>query len=238
MNMNEQTLARHYLYSFFSYAFSDPLRQRFALALREQTQIAAAASARFLSAKIDAVGIAEYLHLPREEIAGQYQNLFGLTIGVKIPANETEYCPRDITYQSQQIADIAGFYKAFHFDANPFGDEIERPDHIALELGFMGFLAAKEILADSDEKMMICRNAQNSFFFEHLTWWIPEFARAIQHEEVSGFYPALADAVIHFISFERELLGLEEMKTNGEKNLSCREALPAECGECPFSADS
>lgn len=232
----QQALARHYLYSFFSSAFSDPLRSRFDLALNTTTRIIAEASAHMLSAKIDMRNIVRHLDISREELAKQHQNIFGLTVATKAPANETEYCrTRDTTYTSQQMADIAGFYEAFRFDVGRFGAAHERSDHIVHEIGFMGFLAAKEALANSDENVLLCRDASRKFFSAHL-WWIPAFAAAVKDEAASGFYPALADSFANFIASEQIFFGLERPHAAAERQNFCRDAPSAECGECPLSS--
>lgn len=234
MRIDEQVLARHYLYSFLSCAFSDPLRRRFALSLREQTQTAAAASANLLSAEIDITRVVNYLRLPREEIAAQYQNCFGLTSGTKLSLHEIDHCrTRDTTYRSQQLADIAGFYEAFHFTANPFDDEMERPDSLISELDFMGFLAAKEAFADSEEKILLCRDTARKFFSVHLGW-VPTFAAAVTSEAVSGFYAALADSLVNFVACERTFFGLDALPATVEPPHSCPDAPSVECGGCPL----
>lgn len=214
MAIGEQNLARNYLYSFLSCAFADPISKRFQVALQENIQRAAAASANLLSVEIDMARIVNWLRPSHKAVLVQHQNLFGLTVATRAPANETEYChAQDITYRSQQIADIAGFYQAFRFETNPFGDELERPDHISLELGFMGFLTAKEILANSEEKIQICRDAQRDFFSHHLAWWVPAFVQTVKNETESCLYTALVDALLNFVLFEHVFLGIGETQT-------------------------
>lgn len=233
--MNEQVLARHYLYSFFSSAFSDPLRKRFALSLREQTQTAAAASANLLSAEIDISRVVNYLRFSREEIAAQYQNCFGLTSGTKLSLHEIDHCrTRDTTYTSQQLADIAGFYEAFQFETNAFGDAPERPDHLVVELDFMGFLAAKEAFANSEEKILLCRDAGRNFFSAHLRW-VSAFAAAVKNEDASGLYAALADSLANFVAREQTFFGLAaSSQATAAYSYSCPDAPSAECGGCPL----
>lgn len=237
MGIDERLLARQYVYSFLACIFSDPLRKRFQIALQEKIQSAAEASANLLSAEIDVTSVINELNSLSEPIWDQYQNVFGLTIGNRAPAHETEYCPTDITYRSQQIADVAGFYEAFRFETNPFEDEPERPDHIALELGFMGVLAAKEILADSDEKIQICRSAQKDFFSRHIWWWTPGLAHGMKDETARGLYSALADALYSFVSFEYLFLELGDEEKISREYSSHSNASPATCNACPFNSE-
>jgi TorA maturation chaperone TorD len=76
---------------------------------------------------------------------------------------------------SVEMADIAGFYRAFGVDFS--GD---RPDHISLELEFMRLLAAKEAkaLLDRDgEKGEICVSAEKSFLSSHAGRWASTLSR-------------------------------------------------------------
>ncbi len=58
---------------------------------------------------------------------------------------ETEYTTPDALYKAHQLADIAGFYRAFGLEMST--ENRERPDHLAAELEFMHFLALKEAQA-------------------------------------------------------------------------------------------
>ncbi|GAB4537711.1 MAG: hypothetical protein Fur0020_06440 [Thermodesulfovibrionia bacterium] len=68
-----------------------------------------------------------------------------------------------------EMADIAGFYRAFGFDFRG-----ERPDHISLELEFMRILTLKEAktLTDNSDNLDVCVSAQRSFLMSHLGRWV------------------------------------------------------------------
>jgi TorA maturation chaperone TorD len=70
----------------------------------------------------------------------------------------------------QQIADVAGFYRAFGFEARG-----ERPDHLAAELEFVAWTCAQEAharLAGREEEAETCARARDRFVREHLDSWV------------------------------------------------------------------
>lgn len=93
---------------------------------------------------------------------------------------ETEIGMPNEFSQSQELADIAGFYHAFGFRVG--GKVRERPDYLATELEFMGLLALKQAYAAQQGDMeheQICSLAQASFLRDHLGCWISLFADAV-----------------------------------------------------------
>ena len=145
----------------------------------------------------------------------EYQTIFGLLTPKDCPPYETDYCPQTFSvYRSQEMADVAGYYNAFGVAPSP--ERPERPDHVSLELEFMGWLVAKEIHAlhqSSDEHRSVCREAQKSFAERHLCWWIPAFANALSDKTKAvsptcTFYALLGHMLPAFIAAERRLLGV------------------------------
>jgi TorA maturation chaperone TorD len=172
------------------------------------------------------LNIEDALHIldtHRQSLAAEYQRIFGLVSSKDCPPYETEYCPQTFSvYRSQQLADIAGFYLAFGIE--PSRTCPERHDHISLELEFMAWLIAKEEHArsassrDGIEKSATCRDAQRRFFAEHLSWWVPAFARALRLKAEGNandapgdvaartFHGCLARNLAAMIAVERALL--------------------------------
>lgn len=104
-----------------------------------------------------------------------------------LPAYESAYCGSDLFRQAQQMADIAGFYRAHGLAVG--ASRRERPDHVAVELEFMALLAAKE--ADAlrhlgPEQVEMCRHAQALFVGEHLGRWAPLFAGRLGQRAGTG----------------------------------------------------
>lgn len=85
------------------------------------------------------------------------------------------------------LADVAAFYRAFRFAA-----ELRlAPDHIAVELDFLGFLAMKTACARhaglTDERE-ICEAAAASFQRDHLARWTPQFLAQLESTAGDGFH--------------------------------------------------
>lgn len=131
----------------------------------------------------------------RVDLEGEHTRLFSR--GVACSAHETEHA-RDAFAKSHQLADVAGFYRAFGLE--PSGARRTMPDFIATELEFMSILAVKEAYAQVrgwSERVEICRDAGRKFLEEHLGRWAPAFCRGVaEHAEAGGaagaFYAALA----------------------------------------------
>jgi TorA maturation chaperone TorD len=82
--------------------------------------------------------------------------------------------------QSQEMADISGFYRAFGFQVG--GEQRERPDHLASELEFLYVLSLKEAYAAQqgiDEHVEVCVEARHAFLRDHLGRWIGLFAQSV-----------------------------------------------------------
>lgn len=88
---------------------------------------------------------------------------------------ESDYQVNALGGKGPLIADVAAFYRAFHFSAEALR---LAPDHIAVELDFLGYLAMKTAYARhaglSDERE-ICEAAATSFLHDHLAHWTPAF---------------------------------------------------------------
>jgi nitrate reductase assembly molybdenum cofactor insertion protein NarJ len=122
------------------------------------------------------------------------------------PVYETDYGPRDVWRQSNELADIAGFYRAFGFD--PLG---ERPDHAAVELEFLHVLAYKEAWATAhrDEAHAdVCRKATVAFARDHALAWLPALAGRIEVLAGAGPYAVCARLLNAWCAAESERIGV------------------------------
>jgi TorA maturation chaperone TorD len=124
----------------------------------------------------------------REALAADYARLFTHSTSRDCPPFETAYAAKEIFQQTQQMADIAGFYRAFGVEPAPGG---ERVDHICAELEFMQLLAAKEAYAYQHmgaARVRQCRKAQGLFLRDHLACWGPGLGRRLAMLDPYGWY--------------------------------------------------
>jgi TorA maturation chaperone TorD len=162
---------------------------------------------------LDLSGLLAELLRPREELGAEYDRVFGLVSVRECPPYETEYCPAgEPFFRAQQLADVAGFYRAFGLTgarARP-----ERPDHIALELEFMAHLLLKQRLADDgspagSERAEVCADAARRFFRDHLAWWGSSFATGLRRRAGGGLYAGVGRTLAAFLPAERGRLGVK-----------------------------
>lgn len=120
-----------------------------------------------------------------------YDRLFEASGGLACPPHEASLAPdspQEGLTRTFEMADVAGFYRAFGVEVAPGG---ERPDHLVAELEFMHLLALKEAIAsgegDGGERASLCRDAARAFLHDHLSRWIPRFAERL--EAVGGETP-------------------------------------------------
>ncbi|HLN61376.1 MAG TPA: molecular chaperone TorD family protein [Symbiobacteriaceae bacterium] len=135
------------------------------------------------------------------DLEQEYQALFGGQVPA-CPPYETEYTASHVWMQTQQMADIAGFYRAFGVDGQATG---ERVDYLTTELEFMYMLCVKEGIAEEEgraEAVWVCRDAQGKFLQEHLAAWLPRFLVRLEQAGAEGYYPALVGLTERFVNME------------------------------------
>lgn len=144
-----------------------------------------------------------------ESAVAEYVRVFGFAGSRECSPYETEYHPNDeIFFRSQQMADVAGFYRAFGLNVSP--ERHERADHIALELEFAALLLTKKRLAEreSEEAVMIVQDARRKFLKDHLCWWAPSFTVALRRKAQDGFYESAGAILSALLPLERHRLGI------------------------------
>ncbi len=163
-------------------------------------------------------GEVSFASAPEELFRGDVANLdeefdaiFGIGPNKDCPPYESDYCQnKDLTYRSQHMADVAGFYRGFNLDVS--ARAFERADHLSIEAEFMAVVISREMAAVSDnlglERLDVCRTAQHNFFKEHIGWWMPAFGILLMRHAVSGFYSEMGLLLRAFAAAERKVLGI------------------------------
>ncbi len=227
--------ARQVLYRYFAIGFVDPRTGCWDRLIDPELQACVSKSAELIRGEplalprelargerpLDALDPTNlFTHPPHSEDAlnAHYEGTFGLLVSASCPPYETLYINGKLTFQrSHQLADIAGFYRAFGLsvaDNNP-----ERPDHLVLELEFMAVLIglerdAAEEWGPQHERVAICRAAQQRFLAEHLSWWTPTYAGLLVMCNAKGFYTELGSLLSAFLPAERALLDVAPAGTD------------------------
>ena len=141
-----------------------------------------------------------------EGLQAAHRRAFGVTGSL---CYETEYGLPHEFRQAQELADIAGFYRAFGFTFE--GKIHERPDFLASELEFMHILALKEayaIEARRSDQAEICVEAERKFLQDHLGRWIGLFAERFTSADAEDSpYRNLAQWLVAFINADADRVG-------------------------------
>ncbi len=118
--------------------------------------------------------------------------------------------PYETTYTSggsvRELADIAGFYRAFGMEASG-----EKCDHVAAELEFLSYVALKEVHAHEQsqpERAAVSREAHARFIVAHAGTWLPLFAAQIERVSSEGPYAGVVRAAHLAIAADAADLGV------------------------------
>ena len=127
--------------------------------------------------------------LPQEEFESEYLSSFDLALaGPSLPCPLYESAYREEETSSRDITEeLLRFYD--HFNVKLSDKEKDYPDHLAVELEFMGLLAKKEADAvEQGKDPAAYRRAQLDFLERHLAKWVPRLHQRIQKKVREPFY--------------------------------------------------
>lgn len=173
-----------------------------AATLDELRSLAAALGARELSAALEDAGA--------DGVACDYESMFGGAVACS--PYEAGYEP-DPFRGTRQIADVAGFYRAFGVTSE--GPAAERPDHVACELEFLAFLTARRVAAVEEgdrTRDAILAEVEDAFLRSHLASFMGPFCDAVAAESQSPVFTALAVMGRRFIDQELARHGIDPPK--------------------------
>ena len=135
-----------------------------------------------------------------EELAVEYARLFVGPFGLKAPPYGSIYLDDDRTVMGPSTMETIGVYEEEGLARDEGFHEL--PDHIAVELEFMYYLAYRqaEALQKGDApRAEAYRLKQEQFRTRFVGAWVPSFCTHIKEESDNGFYSALAECVTTFI---------------------------------------
>jgi TorA maturation chaperone TorD len=154
----------------------------------------------------------------------------------KVPPYETTYLKPNVVGHAGELADIAGFYRAFGFEVSK-----ERPDHLLVELEFAAFLAAKEVAAvveQNDEAVEVVRSARCSFYKSHFGCWVGAYAAKLAATEGDVPYTKLVDVLASWIALDCRHHGVMPLRPLETPSSGVFDGIdtddnPLECMGCP-----
>lgn len=139
-----------------------------------------------------------------------FQSAYGETFGIEtesaVSTYEMAYRPGGMVTNTDELADIAGFYQAFRLEV---GEQRGRVDHLAIELEFLGELTAREAYledAGDEDGLEIVRDAQRSFLEDHLGRWTPRLLAELEDTDADERYLALARLLEALVSADVDRL--------------------------------
>ncbi|HSD84237.1 MAG TPA: molecular chaperone TorD family protein [Anaerolineae bacterium] len=195
MNDSLSALRRSQLYRFLADAFLYPTEDWIL-------------DAPFLEPMLDELGLGQHRlrveGLRLADLQAEHRHVFGLTGSL---CYETEYGLPHEYRQSQELADIAGFYRAFGFENG--GAIRERPDYLPTELEFMHVLTLREACAREAaqaEHVEIDVDAQRKFLRDHLAHWLPLFGKRLEQLSVGDVYAEVVALTTAFVAAEADRL--------------------------------
>jgi len=108
----------------------------------------------------------------------------------------------------KETAVVCQFIKDAGFDFLNRDGKI--PDHISIELEFLGHLAeaeAKALDANEMDAYLSCIGWQHKFITTHLGKWAADFARRVKERASVPFYKSFASILPRFLASEKAWLG-------------------------------
>ncbi len=166
-----------------------------------------------------------------EETEGEHVRLF---LGsAAVPLHESAWGDgRRMGGRTAELADVAGFYRAFRFALS--SERRDLPDHLCAELEFAAALLIKEAYAlgrNRDEDRDIARAALADFLDSHLGRWTRAVLEGLSKSNASELYEALGLLAVELVGQVCTRLGVAPELAEGR--------FPSEepdCLSCPMAA--
>ena len=199
-------LARSAAYRALAQALADPTPEGLARLAEEDLPFALAVADALPGPVRDALAeVAEaFSGASPEDVEREYRRVFTHVHSADRPAFETDLTTRDVWGQARELADLAGFYRAFGMATRG-----ERPDHVAVELEFLQLVSYKAAWAAArgdPEGLAVCARAEEGFLSDHALRWMPELAARLA--AAGGPYGAVGRALGALLREEAERRGI------------------------------
>jgi TorA maturation chaperone TorD len=170
------------------------------------------------------------------ELSDQYGRLFGHTVRGQICPCETEYGDENKYHQPQQLADIAGYYRAFGL--TPLSASELRHDHVACECEFLSFLNLKQAVFLEEcahtpggaETLDVTRRAERTFLRDHLGHFGRAFASCLAADESGPYYSAWGTLFLIWLDLECTRLEVELGPPDLAMRAESSDDAPMACG--------
>lgn len=216
----QRTLWRAAVYEVLALAFGYPDEETFAdleaalEALREHPVTASSDEREAIDDLAAAVAATKPV-----AAAVEHNRLFAGEVACATSETDHEF---DAFAKARQLADIAGFYRAFGLRVA--SDRPGPADAIETELEFMAQAAMREAYSAAqgwDEKRDVCADAQRAFLEDHLGRWAANFCRSVVGQGgVDGLYAAAAALCDQFLRTEIQATGVQPRPMNGRRALA------------------
>jgi len=161
--------------------------------------------------------------VPAMELEGEYVRLFLRSTVCSL--HETAYDDgRRLAGQTQELADISGFYQAFGLAIAEGQPDL--PDHLCSELEFLSLCLIKLGYAQSRpvaaRAMGVTAAAIAAFLRDHLGRWVPAFTAKLQKETSHASFHTFATLLRHAVDAECRLWRVRPVLISGS---TARDAL-------------
>ncbi|MCP5004128.1 MAG: hypothetical protein GY941_09335 [Planctomycetes bacterium] len=148
-----------------------------------------------------------------DTLAQGYRATFGsATVAMDCPPYEMYFSGSHIWQQTQDLADISGFYKAYGLEMDE-GDSANRWDHVAVELEFLHFMTYKLAYAIENnhdkEEIELCLAGKKKFLMAHIGRWIYAFSTTVGKKSPLEFYRQVSKLANTFVHLEMERLEID-----------------------------
>jgi anaerobic sulfite reductase subunit A len=141
-----------------------------------------------------------------QDLAVEYASLF-LGVGVKhVYLVESVYLGKDHLLYEEPFHAVLEAYRSLGFEKAK--DFAEPEDHVAVEFDFMANLCrwtAQTLEKRDVQNALAYLNLQKEFLTDHISKWVPDLCRKLDDAASTGFYKALANLTLGFISVEKEM---------------------------------